>query len=1269
MGPCKYKITIDGKEHLLNEHEFKGYLLQEGMDRFAEHLPDNIKIPYNAIRERGAAPVLQRSPEGAGSEGSERGRMEPGQQREKLAGKSTPAPEKHASVEAKKEKITQEARAVGLTPEEKELTKVGNSYREFSKKHPDVTVDQYNVLRSDAYKKQAALRGQGLAKFGERGAADEVKPFKNTQEAVDFIKEHLSDDPIAQRVLKLVEPVLKDTTVEAADFSSGKYKEHDIDPRALGYSFPDKSVIINWDAHASPEHAAMTTLHELVHNATRDAINSNKAFRGELDTVLDQVRRKLKLPEGSTGDALIGRLVANGTIDADKYGGANVHELVAEVFTNTKFQDMLKGIEYKGDNLLTRVFQTIAKYFSDNYRKLTGAKANINVNNLAEYLQQLTEKTVSQTPPSLKETGEPLAKLQPGSEEERQLKNLIAKHADDLDDQDLKDAFADAGHDPADIQRLLDEVQEERKLGPEELVRQARAKGAAALAQGKLAPQQQVAIAKPSVMKTAKRWFYDTQDEVTDVKSILRQRKGQEEHELDMIYKASNKARDFWNTVPKEKQEAFILAMERPDLQKGWTPDMKQMANVYQKRLQNVYDVIKSAMPDINFIEDYFPHFWEKPDEVKNFFASAAAKAPMEGSKGFAQKRSFDNITMGLEKGYELTTTNPEELVRLAEANAWKFKTARSVFDDMQKLGYLKFSTAKDLPADWKGVDDKLFNRMGAYVTKEGEAQIAKGQYMMPPEVAKLMNDYLSIGLGKGPFKSVKNFVSGWNNIKNMFQLGMGAFHFTTTGVESLINGVTTGVQKISTGKPGNIGKGLLEIGSSATVVPNLVQSLRRGLKAQSDYYKGNLTADVQNLIDVNAKVGKQKMYSLDAWYNAKKAFGQLRADGFNLKGAAKLAFNAFITLPEAINKPLMERWVPSLKVGGYLRSLDSEIASRGPMSPRELQQAKEKIWDSMDDRLGQVVYDNVFVNKAAKDLAFMGIRSAGWTGGTIRTAIKGVGEIPLSASRVGQGKGLSQRTADLIAMPLTVGFFGGMYHYLMTGQLPQGKDYFFPKDGTQNPDGTDHRITLPSYMKDYIAYSNKPIETLFRKTSPLLNEAVELYQNKDFYKEKIYNEDDPIFQKGLDVLKYEAESMEPFSFKQSPYATDVPKKQQIEQKFGLMAAPKERQLDETQNAIQKAYINQIGRDEGAKTHEQMEQQVARRHLREFIYNGGTWDEADDDWKDKAGISPAKQQEFINEAKLNPYERYFKHLKAETKQELFDAMPDDQQEIYKKYMK
>jgi 2,3-bisphosphoglycerate-dependent phosphoglycerate mutase len=834
--------------------------------------------------------------------------------------------------------------------------------------------------------------------------------------------------------------------------------------------------------------------------------------------------------------------------------------------------------------------------------------------------------------------------------------DFVREKLDGFKESSVKKALVETGGmKDVDAQALIDKVRAERTMSPEDIIKEAQAIGKSAAAKNQIAQPLAAQAMKSGMMKTARRWYYDGVDEVSDVKSIIRKNKGKEEFEINKLYHETRKLVNWWNGVPEAKQMAFILGVEKPELLNNQNQHIKDIADQYRQRLDKVHDLIKQAMPDINFIQDYFPHFWEKPDQAAKVFAESLAKAPLEGSKSFAKQRFYDTIVEGLKAGLKLATTNPEEMVRLAEANAWKFKTARAIFDDMKAKGYLKFSTGKDVPADWQSVDDKLFNRMGAYVDKNGEANLALGSYKMPPDVAKLMNDYLSLGI-KGP---VKKFIQQYNNIKNLFQLGVGFFHFSTTSLDSIVTGMTNGIQKLSAGKVG----GVLDLAT----LGNLPATLARGFKAVSDYNTGKLTADTQALMDANARVGKQKMYSIDAAYNMKKAFGKLRADG-DFKQIPKVLWNGMLYLPEAINKPLMEHWVPALKVGGYLRSLDSELSVRKNMTPEQLQNAKQKIWDSMDDRLGQVVYDNVFMNKAAKDLGFLAIRSAGWTGGTIRAVSGGVAELPRSAGRLLQGQGLSQRTAYLAALPLTVGMMGAFYQYVMTGKKPEEmKDYFFPKDGTQNPDGTDHRTALPSYMKDILAYGKSPVKTLANKTAPIWNELLDIYYNKDFYGEKVYNGDDPIYQKGVDVLKYEAESMEPFSFKKNPNQTSLPATQQIEQKFGIMPAPKEREQTDLQNSIVKAYGDQMGHEEEGKTHAEMEQSIARRHLKDFLYSGGSYADASDEWKTAAAISPRALGKFIHDAKTDPFENYYKALKPATKSKLWQQMSDEDKEKYGKY--
>jgi hypothetical protein len=53
----------------------------------------------------------------------------------------------------------------------------------------------------------------------------------------------------------------------------------------------------------------------------------------------------------------------------------------------------------------------------------------------------------------------------------------------------------------------------------------------------------------------------------------------------------------------------------------------------------------------------------------------------------------------------------------------------------------------------------------------------------------------------------------------------------------------------------------------------------------------------------------------------------------------------------------------------------------------RRRAEALDKAWDSTDDRLGQVVYDNLFWNRTGKDLAHALVRSVGGTSATFASS------------------------------------------------------------------------------------------------------------------------------------------------------------------------------------------------------------------------------------------------------------------------------------------
>lgn len=304
-----------------------------------------------------------------------------------------------------------------------------NTYRFFKQKYPDIDVDEYNRLRS-------AKAQQPLPKLGEINAENNQRPRNEDvtqytpQSIIQKAREFYKNDPIIGRVLDFLEPIIKANPIIKIDagfqWDKGEYEGQRITNQALGYSFPSGSLILNFSRMGDYDTLFRTAIHELVHAATRSEINTNKAFNEDLKKILSDVRRAMKLPEG---DSVVETLVRDGIISQDyegKYGAANEHELLAEVFSNEKFYNFLKGLEYKGDNFLHRLFLVIAKFFSSNYKKVVGAKENISADNLADYLMQLTESVISGQQ-EISE-GNALPSLRPAQREV--LKNIVSKARD-----------------------------------------------------------------------------------------------------------------------------------------------------------------------------------------------------------------------------------------------------------------------------------------------------------------------------------------------------------------------------------------------------------------------------------------------------------------------------------------------------------------------------------------------------------------------------------------------------------------------------------------------------------------------------------------------------------------------------------------------------------------------------------------------------------------------------------------------------------------------
>jgi hypothetical protein len=189
----------------------------------------------------------------------------------------------------------------------------------------------------------------------------------------------------------------------------------------------------------------------------------------------------------------------------------------------------------------------------------------------------------------------------------------------------------------------------------------------------------------------------------------------------------------------------------------------------------------------------------------------------------------------------------------------------------------------------------------------------------------------------------------------------------------------------------------------------------------------------------------------------------------------------------------------------------------------------------------------------------------------------------------------------------------------------------------------------------------------LSSKLAPGLNMISEMIQNKDFYNNQIFNEDDPAYQKGLDFLKYLETKVTPFSLSARPGDEGLFHKK-AQRFFGLLGAPREIERDKWQNEI--ILETRKNSDNKSRTKYDQRRNDWKRNYKEAIFR-------DDEQKiieyRKEGLengysTPTSIKQLGREAKLNPYYDMFKNLTPEQQVKIMIDLPLEESEQLLPYL-
>jgi hypothetical protein len=614
----------------------------------------------------------------------------------------------------------------------------------------------------------------------------------------------------------------------------------------------------------------------------------------------------------------------------------------------------------------------------------------------------------------------------------------------------------------------------------------------------------------------------------------LRERMAQYARRYDQAKQRMKDAWQFFDKRTADDNYAFMDDVERglgrggnpsTPANNGLEPIARVLARGLDQRRLEVQQLGEGALE--RFYTYYFPHLFERPEKVPQFVTSFfGGKANLEGPASFLKHREFPTMKEARAAGLKPISDNPIDLMLAKVREMDRYLLAHNTLRDLADRGIAKRVSVKDGPSaqmdllggrplkpEWTVADQKDLPEGFRSI----HDPIGGGKWFADDGAAQVLNNFLVPGLRakSGLYRGAV----GINNSMNQANMGLSAFHATGEALRSVMNRSALGMKDLFQGNPV---RGSIRL---ATAPAGPFLDYLKGDKGSREWFKpGSEGAPTAAIID-NLMRGGARAQTEAEYINNSVASMKREARAGNYPGAAGRIVPAFF---ETMAKPLMQQLVPRIKLGAAMQMASQEM-ERLPATADvdDVRRVMAKVWDSADNRMGQMVYDNLFLNKTLKDIAHLGIRAVGWDIGTVREFGGGA----IDAANLARGKKpvTYDRIAYTMSAAMTTALAGALYQYLHTGQGPQQvKDYFFPK----REDGT--RYSFPTDIKDVYHYATAPVRTIENKTSPLVNTAISLLHNRDFYDRPIRQEGDAAYKQGLEVLDFLGRQWLPFTVQPS---------------------------------------------------------------------------------------------------------------------------------------
>jgi len=353
---------------------------------------------------------------------------------------------------------------------------------------------------------------------------------------------------------------------------------------------------------------------------------------------------------------------------------------------------------------------------------------------------------------------------------------------------------------------------------------------------------------------------------------------------------------------------------------------------------------------------------------------------------------------------------------------------------------------------------------------------------------------------------------------------------------------------------------------------------------------------------------------------------------------------------------------VPRQKFGVFGEMYKKWMDDNPGATHEELRNEAQQIWNRVDSRLGQVVYDRLFMHNVTKNFAQMMLRAPGWTGGTILEV--GGGMKDLIGFVKNPKAGLTDRAAYTASMLITTAIVNAVLTTMFTGEPPDDwKDLVAFRTGNLDDRGDPERFMLPTYMKDVYAYAQNGIPTtLQHKTHPLLQMVGDIIKNRDYYDTEIRSEDENWFVQMAQTAGFVAKSFVPFWIqglrKEEERGGNLAAK--AAPFIGIMPAPSALNKTAAEKLMSEYGANRL--PQGTRTKEETEKTNLKREMYVALRKNDKLKalELFNEGKKELGLTLRDWHTVTKSAKNDPLENSFKRLSLPQAKRVMDVANDEE---------